>query len=326
MPTDVIADLVSLSGAGVEVTELGREPTPAADTPGLVRVGVHRDGPLPEEGLDSFDILLAGRLDAPRPWVGLSSDVLDATTARLRAAVLRQPAAAAAAAQVLRMGGSMDFGQALVLESLAYSMLLASEGFRAWRVANPPRPRGEDAAPRVLIDVSATEITLRLNRPSVRNAFDARMRDELAEALAFAREHPDALPVTLRAEGPAFSSGGDLAEFGAAADVGQAHLIRTLRAPTLLVHSLGARLTAHLHGACVGAGIETPAAASRVTARPGSYFRLPEVSMGLIPGAGGTASIRRRIGRRRACYMAISGADIDLATALAWGLVDEVAA
>jgi enoyl-CoA hydratase/carnithine racemase len=47
--------------------------------------------------------------------------------------------------------------------------------------------------------------------------------------------------------------------------------------------------------------------------------------MGLIPGAGGTATIPRRIGRRRAGYMAISGADIDLATALRWGLVDEVA-
>ena len=44
--------------------------------------------------------------------------------------------------------------------------------------------------------------------------------------------------------------------------------------------------------------------------------------MGLIPGAGGTASIPRRIGRHRAAWMAISGADIDLATALAWGLVD----
>jgi enoyl-CoA hydratase/carnithine racemase len=47
--------------------------------------------------------------------------------------------------------------------------------------------------------------------------------------------------------------------------------------------------------------------------------------MGLIPGAGGTASIPRRIGRRRACYMAISGTDIDRRTALAWGLVDEIA-
>jgi enoyl-CoA hydratase/carnithine racemase len=48
--------------------------------------------------------------------------------------------------------------------------------------------------------------------------------------------------------------------------------------------------------------------------------------MGLIPGAGGTASIPRRVGRHRAAYMAISGDDIDLATALGWGLVDEAAA
>ena len=103
------------------------------------------------------------------------------------------------------------------------------------------------------------------------------------------------------------------------------HLIRTVRSPARLVAQLGARLTAHVHGACVGAGIEVPAAAGRIAARPGAVFRLPEVSMGLIPGAGGTATIPRRIGRRRAAYMAISGADIDLATALAWGLVDEVA-
>jgi enoyl-CoA hydratase/carnithine racemase len=67
-----------------------------------------------------------------------------------------------------------------------------------------------------------------------------------------------------------------------------------------------------------------PAAAARVTARPGTTFRLPEVGMGLIPGAGGTATIPRRIGRHRAAWMALSGREIDLETALAWGLVDAV--
>ena len=83
-----------------------------------------------------------------------------------------------------------------------------------------------------------------------------------------------------------------------------------------------ARLTVRLHGACVGAGIEVPAAAAHVRAREGAFFRLPEVSMGLIPGAGGTASIPRRVGRHRAAWMAIAGIDIDLPTALAWGLID----
>ena len=48
--------------------------------------------------------------------------------------------------------------------------------------------------------------------------------------------------------------------------------------------------------------------------------------MGLIPGAGGTATIARRIGRQRACYMALFGDTMDLETAMAWGLVDEVIA
>jgi enoyl-CoA hydratase/carnithine racemase len=205
-------------------------------------------------------------------------------------------------------------------------MLLASSGFRTWRAGTPVRHRPEQHGPRVEIEGDAGALTVRLNRPDRRNAFDAAMRDALAEALDFALEHPDAPSVVLCGAGPAFSAGGDLDEFGLAEDVGLAHVIRTLRSPAALAHKLGDRITAQLHGACVGAGIEVPAAAGRVTAAPGTFFRLPEVSMGLIPGAGGTASIPRRIGRHRAAWMAISGADIDLATALAWGLVDAEAA
>lgn len=323
MTTNLIADLTDLGGAGLAVTEIGLDPPPLSATPGLVQVGVHRTGPVPGGGLDPFDILLSSDPGAPGPWVGVPPARLDAVIIELQAAVAAQPVAAAVVAQVLRTSLDVGFDQALVAESLAYSMLLASGGFRAWRAANPARDRPDDHLPRVLIDAGKT-LGLRLNRPEARNAFDARMRDELAEALGFALEHPDAPPVRLTGAGPVFSAGGDLDEFGRAADPGQAHLIRTLRSPARLVHALGDRLTVHLHGACVGAGIEVPAAAGRVTARPGAHFRLPEVSMGLIPGAGGTASIPRRIGRRRACYMAISGADIDLATALAWRLVDGV--
>jgi len=323
--TGVVADLIELGGAGLAVTELGHQggPEPVAG-PGAVRIGVHRTGPLPAGDLEAFDILLSADPDAPQPWVGRGDvqSALDVLAERIE----RQPVAAAVAAQVFRMTLRLDFDQALILESLAYSMLLASEGFRAWRAENPPRLRGEDGAPRVVIGQAGPALTIELDRPSARNAFDARMRDELAEALEFARAHPDAPPVVLSGRGAAFSSGGDLDEFGRADDAGTAHLIRTLRAPARLVHVLKDRVTARLHGACIGAGIEVPAPAGRVVAQAGTVFRLPEVSMGLIPGAGGTASIPRRIGRRRACYMAISGTDLDLGTALAWGLVDEVAA
>jgi enoyl-CoA hydratase/carnithine racemase len=81
-----------------------------------------------------------------------------------------------------------------------------------------------------------------------------------------------------------------------------------------------------VHGACVGAGTELPAFVAQVVARPDATFQLPEVPMGLIPGAGGTVSLPRRIGRQRTAYMAITGSTIDAATALAWHLVDRIEA
>jgi enoyl-CoA hydratase/carnithine racemase len=61
-----------------------------------------------------------------------------------------------------------------------------------------------------------------------------------------------------------------------------------------------------------------------VAAQPDSVFGLPELALGLIPGAGGTVSVTRRIGRWRTAYLVFSGETIDAATALGWGLVDEL--
>jgi enoyl-CoA hydratase/carnithine racemase len=64
--------------------------------------------------------------------------------------------------------------------------------------------------------------------------------------------------------------------------------------------------------------------AKRVIAAENAFFQLPELEMGVIPGAGGCVSIPRRIGRQRAAFMAISGRRINARTALAWGLVDAI--
>ncbi|NNL65223.1 MAG: enoyl-CoA hydratase/isomerase family protein, partial [Myxococcales bacterium] len=77
-----------------------------------------------------------------------------------------------------------------------------------------------------------------------------------------------------------------------------------------------------LHGACVGAGIELAAFAARVHAAEDAFFGLPEIGMGLVPGAGGTVGIPRRIGAQRAARWMLSGARLDRETALSWGLID----
>jgi enoyl-CoA hydratase/carnithine racemase len=150
------------------------------------------------------------------------------------------------------------------------------------------------------------------------------MRDELAAALVPALLERD-LDVVLRGLGPSFCSGGDLDEFGTRPDPATAHLVRTTRSPARLLAAVGVRLRAELHGACIGAGIELAAFAGSVVAAPDTVVQLPEVPMGLIPGAGGTVSLPRRIGRQRTALLALTGRRLDVATAHAWGLVDAIA-
>jgi enoyl-CoA hydratase/carnithine racemase len=59
-------------------------------------------------------------------------------------------------------------------------------------------------------------------------------------------------------------------------------------------------------------------------AAPGAFFQLPEVGFGLVPGAGGTVSLPRRIGRQRTAWLALTGRRLDAEVAREWGLVDEV--
>ncbi|MGH7287034.1 MAG: enoyl-CoA hydratase/isomerase family protein, partial [Myxococcota bacterium] len=59
---------------------------------------------------------------------------------------------------------------------------------------------------------------------------------------------------------------------------------------------------------------------------PSAFFVLPEVGMGLVPGAGGTVSLPRRIGRQRTAWLALSGRRLPAEEARALGLVDEIAA
>nr|WP_322973265.1 enoyl-CoA hydratase-related protein [Actinacidiphila soli] len=67
-----------------------------------------------------------------------------------------------------------------------------------------------------------------------------------------------------------------------------------------------------------------PAFAGSVRATADAAFRLPEVAMGLIPGAGGTVSVPRRIGRWRTLYLTLTGTALDNSHALSWGLVDAI--
>ncbi|MGW3285914.1 enoyl-CoA hydratase/isomerase family protein [Streptomyces sp. NPDC001002] len=244
--------------------------------------------------------------------------------ADVSSAVVRRPQASLALGQLLRQTSSLDTLQGLAAEAAVYSMLLGGTEFGAWLAEREATPAPATGHPLVRVDRDGDRLSILLDRPQRRNAFSFRMREELYAALEVALLDDTVKEVEVTGAGPVFCSGGDLAEFGTARDLVAAYLVRLDRAPWRLIDRMRERVTVRTRGAAVGAGIEFAAFAGRVTASAETFFHLPEVGMGLVPGAGGTVSVPRRIGRWRAAWMVLSGARIDAETALRWGLVDEV--
>jgi enoyl-CoA hydratase/carnithine racemase len=275
----------------------------------------------------SLDLtLVPGRpdTDAARCAVPVPDPADAGETLRTRAEAASQPSLLLA--RLLRIGESLPVTHALDLESLTYSTLLAGPCFSRWLAARgerrpAPLPATSDA---VIIQRDGNVLRLTLNRPERRNSHSRDLRDGLVAGLRVAQLDDTVTEVVLDGCGPSFCSGGDLDEFGTAPDPVTAHLIRTRAGAARPLHAVSARVTARLHGHCVGAGIELPAFAGFVVADPGAVFRLPELDMGLIPGAGGTVSIPRRIGRWRTLHLVLTGAPITAAVARSWGLVDRV--
>lgn len=271
------------------------------------------------------DVVIANAADADAfGGVVVARTTVDDAMGQITRAVDASPLAAVTLAQVLRCGATLSIEQALHVESTAYATLQTSQRFRDFLASERP-DRGADAGPRVRIERRDSLLHITLARAAQRNALDAAMRDELTEAFTLI-DADDTLDGALwTGEGPSFCAGGDLGEFGTTPSPAMGHHVRTIRSLPKMVHRVRNRLRVHLHGSCVGAGIELPAFTHAVIADPATTFRLPEVGFGLVPGAGGTVSVAQRCGRHRAGWLALTGETIDAPTALGWGLIDRIA-
>ncbi|MCA4756570.1 enoyl-CoA hydratase/isomerase family protein [Mycolicibacterium fortuitum] len=289
------------------------------ELPAGIRVGV-------DTSTDAVTFALTERPSTDRRTVTVDSvqRALDELTERCQT----WPQAAAVCDDVLRSldpDGPTRAG--VITESLAYSTLQSGGEFARWLA-----DRGPATAPLLPDPVQAhrdgNTLHVRFNRPQRHNAFSTDARGALLEALEVARLDPSVDEVVLGGNGRSFCSGGDLAEFGTFTDPASAHLARTRHSPALvlaeLTERLGRRCRAEVHGQVLGSGLEMAAFCGWVRCHPDAVIGLPELALGLIPGAGGTVSITRRIGRWRTAYLVLSGRTIDAATALAWGLIDEV--
>lgn len=250
---------------------------------------------------------------------------LAAVEAVLHASAVANPHASTVLARLLHWTSALSMPDALDAESLAYSTLLGGPEFRRWLASRrrrpPPPPTARES---VIVERAGAEFRITLNRPERRNAYGRELRDALVSALQVAVWDTTIGRVVIDAIGPVFCAGGDLDEFGTTPDLVTAHFVRTCGSAARLLYRLADRTQVRLHGTCLGAGIELPAYANRVIAAPDTRLCLPELGMGLIPGAGGTVSIPRRIGRWRTLYLALTGVKLDTERALAWALINEI--
>ena len=286
--------------------------------------------------LDGADRALGGWLGAlPCPVIGVGEgELASACDAVIEnptelAAIAKNVAAAPFAAMVLvqhlRASRNLSIDDGLTAESFAYGTVQRGPEFLSWRRANcQAPPRGGDAERPLAIDRDGGCLRLTLNRPETRNEIDTEMRDALCEAFDNALLDPSITHIHLTGAGAAFSIGGAVSEFGSSCDPTTAHWVRSLRLPARNMARLADRLHIHVNGAAIGAGAELAAFGGRVTAGPNAWFQLPELKYGLIPGAGGTVSLPRRIGRQRTAYLALSMRRLRAYEALSWGLIDAI--
>jgi enoyl-CoA hydratase len=165
-----------------------------------------------------------------------------------------------------------------------------------------------------------------LNRPDAANALNTQMGLDLMELFeGFSVDIEGLRAIILTGSGSkAFCAGGDLKQRNGMTDEAwQAqHLVfeRMLRA----ILACPIPVIAAVNGAAYGGGCEIAAAADFIYAATEARFALTEVTLGIMPGAGGTQNLPRAIGERRAKEMILSGLPFSAAEAEAWGLVNKV--
>jgi len=169
-------------------------------------------------------------------------------------------------------------------------------------------------------------LQITLNRPQVANAFNTQMATDLMHCFErLALESGDTRCVVVTGAGErSFCAGGDLKERDGMSDAAWTaqHLVyeRMIRA----VIDFPLPLIAAVNGAAYGGGCELAAAVDFVYASENASFAMTETSLGIIPGAGGTQTLARALGERRAKELIMSARRFDAAEAKAWGLVNEV--
>src|ERR1700726_1410122 len=154
-------------------------------------------------------------------------------------------------------------------------------------------------------EASGAVALLRLDNPPV-NSLGHELRRSIVDALARAEDDPAVKAVVLIGSGKGFSGGADIREFGTPKSFAAPNLHAVLRA----VEDCTKAVIAAIDGVCMGGGLELALACHYRIATPDAQIALPEVKLGLLPGAGGTQRLPRVLGVEPALNMIVSGATV----------------
>jgi 3-hydroxyacyl-CoA dehydrogenase len=150
------------------------------------------------------------------------------------------------------------------------------------------------------------------------NALSAAVRDGLSEGMKAAEADASAKAIVIICGGRTFIAGADITEFGGAQRGASLFAIQDQ------IEGASKPVVAAIHGTALGGGLEVALACHYRVAVPSARCGLPEVNLGLLPGAGGTQRLPRIVGVERALQMVTSGQHVPASECLAMGLVDEI--
>jgi enoyl-CoA hydratase/3-hydroxyacyl-CoA dehydrogenase len=184
---------------------------------------------------------------------------------------------------------------------------------------------GEYEAVKVEKDAAAKVGKIILNRPNKANAFNAEMMSELNKALGELEKDADVRTVVITGAGANFCGGADVSAF-ASGEVEEAFNFSEAPHDVFTkIETLSKPVIAAINGAAMGGGLELALSCDVRIVSKSAVLRLPELTIGLVPGAGATQRLGRLIGWSRAKEMILVADPVNAEKALAWGLANYVA-
>ena len=168
------------------------------------------------------------------------------------------------------------------------------------------------------LDIKNEVAVITLNSPPV-NALSANVREGLKEGVNSAINDESVKSIVIICEGRTFIAGADITEFGQAPKGPSLYEVQDT------IENSPKPVIAAIHGTALGGGLEVALTCHYRIAVPSSKCGLPEVNLGLLPGAGGTQRLPRIVGAAKALVMMTSGEHVPAEQCLSMGLVDEMA-